>query len=103
MDNPRYCHFGVYWGKSVHLSNRETGPAVITNGGDVYFKNTAMHRSRKSGPCSVRASGILTYAIDGDLHRTTGPAIIFDNGEDEHWVNGEKIDRLDFFLTFGTI
>jgi hypothetical protein len=34
------------------------------------------------------------YFSNRKLHREDGPAIVFPDGKQEYWINGEKIDKL---------
>ena len=101
--------------------HREDGPAVIwPDGKQEYWQNGELHRT--DGPAISRPNGYQEYWIDGnklteeefnsrsvktiehgheiwrnlngELHRTNGPAIILPNGTKEYYLNG-KLHRED--------
>ena len=55
------------------------------------YKNKQGQLHRTDGPAIEYDNGTKEWYINGKLHRTDGPAIEYDNGSKEWWVNGELV------------
>lgn len=58
------------------------GTVVFPNGHSYAFKHGLYEGSR----------GSVKHFFGGVLHQATGPAVVYDNGDLEWWVNGRHID-----------
>lgn len=103
MDTPAYHVMNVYWGNSPFKTQRKLGPCYITTAGTVYFSRIKKFASRENGPVFISSEGKIIYRVKGKLHRTTGPAIIWDDGTREYWVNSEQIEPVEFYLKYGVL
>lgn len=89
-----------------------------------WYQDYLFRPSRKPGPCSITADGIVTFSYTRDagpnkiypsgyvnyfrlpsrqLHRTNGPAIIEADGYKQYWVNHELLSPEDYFLLYGAL
>lgn len=105
MDGPKYVSRIIYWGISSLNSHRANGPSWISDG-DLVFEGDKKRpgiKNRLVGPTLVRHEGYIEYMRGGELHRTSGPAVIFDDGSKEYWVEGVEIDPVEFFAKYGVM
>ena len=51
-------------------------------------------RHRTDGPAAEYSNGVKAWYLNGKLHRTDGPAVECNNGYKEWWING-KLHRAD--------
>lgn len=104
MDKPKYDrNDDVFFGPSIWRAKRKTGPVYIRSPGLIRFCNSESHvNSRKVGPSLVFSDGEVHYYLFDKLHRTNGPAVIYDTGDKEYWINGERLDQFEYFLKYGT-
>ena len=56
--------------------------------------NGEFHRT--DGPAIERASGSKWWCINGKLHRTDGPAMEFANGSKHWYINGKQYSEEEF-------
>ena len=61
---------------------------VDQNGSKVWYLNGNLHRT--DGPAMVYADGTKSWYINGVKHRTDGPAFESVYGTKEWWVNGNR-------------
>lgn len=99
-ENPKYDQEGnIYWGVSQFKTNRQQGPCFISTDGIVFFRNN----TDDNKITDIEPHGLIRYRNkDHHLHRTNGPAIISSTRR-RHWVNGEFVEPIEFFLKFGVI
>ncbi len=82
----------VWADPETRLTHRENGPAIITaNGSRFYYHQGLPHRI--GGPAQIYTNGVKKYCYKGKLHRPVqdGPALIFPDGTDTYWVNGDHV------------
>jgi hypothetical protein len=48
---------------------------------------------RTNGPALIWADGDRVWCLNGQFHRTDGPAVIYANGDQEWWLNGMKLTK----------
>lgn len=93
-DDVIFCDAFLYW------KQRSKGPNEVYNGGDVIFYN------RSSGPSIIYSNGTIqftTHIHHHKLHRTTGPAVINEDGSREFWIENEQLCLTEFFLKYGVM
>jgi hypothetical protein len=61
---------------------------VLPNGSKSWWLNGNLHRT--DGPAFERADGSKEWWLNGELHRTDGPAFEGADGSKEWWLNGER-------------
>jgi hypothetical protein len=54
-------------------------------------------RHRTNGPAVELADGYKSWYLNGQRHRTDGPAIERANGTKEYWVRGAQIPEKKFY------
>jgi hypothetical protein len=59
-----------------------------------WFLNGERHRT--DGPAIEWSNGTKEWWLNGYLHRTDGPAIEYSNGTKEWWLNGKKLTQEEF-------
>ena len=60
----------------------------LENGNQVWLDvNGELHRT--DGPAYIGADGSTAYYVNGQRHRTDGPAVIKADGTKKYWVNGQ--------------
>ena len=64
---------------------------VCTNGTKYWYLNGELHRT--DGPAVERADGGKGWWFEGELHRTDGPAIEYAGGSKEWFLNGKKLTK----------
>lgn len=94
----------IYWASTdARPPFREHGPSYISNTGYLEFSQcSSQWLSRTNGgPSSITADGNVSYTNhEGQLHRTTGPALIYGNGNKEYFVNGFPWQPVEFFSKY---
>jgi len=71
------------------------GPSTLRyNGGDRYWQRLDRSFHRDDGPAIIWADGHQEWWVNGQRHRDDGPAVIRDDGTQEWWING-KLHRED--------
>ena len=65
---------------------------VLTDGSKVWWLNGNRHRT--DGPAFEWADGTKEWWLNGNRHRTDGPAFEGANGRKEWWLNGKR-HRID--------
>jgi len=65
---------------------------IQSDGQQEWWVNGELHRT--AGPAVIWANGHQEWWVNGELHRTDGPAVIWADGHQEWWVNCE-LHRLD--------
>ena len=70
-----------------------TTPHMITlsNGTRKWYLNGQLHRT--DGPAREYPDGTCAWYINGRLHRTTGPAVEYADGDCEWYINGQQVDE----------
>ena len=64
-------------------------PTEITNDGTKVWRNDMGQFHRDDGPAVIYTNGTQYWYINGNLHREDGPAEIYPNGT-QHWhINGK--------------
>ncbi len=67
---------------------------IYDNGNKYWRLNGNLHRT--DGPAIEYASGSKSWWINGKRHRTDGPAIEFYNGDKFWFINGTEYSKEDF-------
>ena len=62
----------------------------------VWYLNGECHRT--DGPAIEYPDGIKEWWINGKYHRTNGPAIEYPDGIKEWWLNGERLTEQEHRL-----
>lgn len=91
----------IYFGNTPAQAIRSCGPCYITVWGALHFRQKLGGFSRNEGPAYITPDGYIAYFIDGQHHRTTGPAIIHRDGSKEYKVHDKHLTQLEFFLKYG--
>ena len=67
------------------------------NYGDIYYykKGTRIYHN-PYGPAYINKQGYKEYFIDGKIHRLDGPALIFNNYDQQYWINDECLTKQEF-------
>ena len=48
------------------------------------------------GPALINKGGCKSYWIEDKYHRLDGPAVIWPDGEEEYYINSEKLSKEEF-------
>ena len=67
------------------------------NGTKFWYLNGERHRT--DGPAVEYADGTKEWYLNGKNHRTDGPAIERSDGTKIWYLNGEQVDQLVFWVT----
>ena len=67
------------------------------NGTNYWYLNGELHRT--DGPAVEYPDGTKKWYLNGRLHRTDGPAVEWADGTKEWYLNGEQVDQLVFWVT----
>lgn len=89
--------------ESITVMSRESFISIFTCG-TVFFSLSGTARSK--GPNTIRENGYIEYntlRTNKGLHRTDGPAVILADGRKLYYVNGKKLSKEEFFITYGVI
>ena len=62
-------------------------PTEIKNDGTRIWRNDKGERHREAGPAVIYSDGEQYWYINGNLHREDGPAVIFPDGEQYWYIN----------------
>ena len=62
-------------------------PTEIKNDGTRIWRNDKGERHREDGPAVIYSDGEQYWYINGNLHREDGPAVIFPDGEQYWYIN----------------
>ena len=62
--------------------------------GSKYWRNSKgkLHREGDK-PAIVALDGYKSYWKNGRLHRDNGPAVIYQNGDVEYWLDGQRLTK----------
>ena len=86
--------------KTLKVSDEEeipknyTGIVEYTNGSKEWYLNGNYHRT--DGPAVEYSTGFKEWWINGELHRTDGPAVEWKNGHKQWFLNGIEANPLFF-------
>lgn len=103
----RYTPTGeISWHEArTAIAFRTHGPCIIYNDGSVFFSQ--LHEvayNRTAGPSRIYFSGYIRYTnLQGEYHRTDGPAVIKADGSKEYWVYDVRLTAEEFFLKYGVL
>jgi len=78
------------------VSKNEFSEYCETHRATFYYKRLGAKRvfHRKNGPAVKFDSGHEEWYLDGRLHRENGPAVTFQDGTKEYWQNGKPTKPL---------
>ena len=77
---------------------------IVANGDKYYFADKAMTTlHREDGPAVEWDSGSKQWWVDGKLHRTDGPAVEHASGDRAWWVNYKHLTEEQFNARFTTV
>jgi len=62
----------------------------------VYHKKNTNIKHNPYAPAYIDLAGYKVYYIEGKIHRLDGPAVMWANGEEEYWINGEELSKEEF-------
>ena len=62
---------------------------VHSNGAKYWYLNGELHRT--DGPAVKWSDGAKSWYLDGKLHRTDGPAIEYSDGAKSWYLDGERL------------
>jgi hypothetical protein len=66
-----------------------TNPLIFPDGTQIWYVNGQRHRT--DGPAVIFPHGTQTWYVNGQRHRTSGPAVIGPDGTQAWWMNGKNI------------
>jgi hypothetical protein len=66
------------------------GLLTSPDGTKEWWKNGAIHRAGRD-PAMIFTNGSKFWCIDGEIHRTDGPAAEFSNGKVAWYLNGDNL------------
>ena len=66
---------------------------VYADGGQYWYLNGERHRT--DGPAAIDANGTQHWYLNGKLHRTDGPAMSWANGAHSWYLNGEWLSEAE--------
>lgn len=88
--------------KDNQLHNNGDNPAAIYSNGTVeFYKNGKLHRDFDR-PAHINSFGMLKYYKDDKLHRLYGPAVIYNTGFVEYWIEGVQYTKSEFYQKTST-
>lgn len=76
---------------------------VIYKNGDRFWKNEKGQLHRIGGPAIEWNDGTKEWYINGNLHRVDGPAIEISNGYREWFLNGKQYTEEEYRKNIGEI
>lgn len=65
------------------------------------YRNQFGQLHRVDGPAIEWDSGTVEWYLDDRLHRVDGPAIIRADGSQEWWVNGQRLTGFEVWVLTG--
>jgi hypothetical protein len=81
----------------VECLKRNKNGKYIENGDECWYLkwwiNGKLHRT--DGPALIWNSGCQEWYLNGERHRTDGPAVIWPNGSQEWYLNGERVTEAE--------
>jgi len=71
---------------------------IESDGNKLWYLNGELHRT--DGPAVEYANGTKSWYLNGELHRTDGPAVEYSSGSKHWYLNGIKYteDQFNNFL-----
>lgn len=66
------------------------------DGNITYYKKGTDIRHNPYGPAYIRNNVYKVYWIENEIHRLDGPAIIWNDGLEEYWINHIDLTKEDF-------
>lgn len=70
-------------------------PAFISPILKMWYKDGKRHRDQEFGPAVEFESGIQEYWQHGALHRADGPAVIQPNKDNQYYLEGQRLSKLE--------
>lgn len=75
---------------------------VVHEMGIVKFRCTGLlHRT--SGPAIIFPDGEIQYRVGHQKHRFNGPAVIYPDGFKMYYVYGNHRDSVEYFVKYGVV
>ena len=62
----------------------------------IYYKKDTNIRHNPYGPAIIHEDGTKIYLIENKYHRSDGPALIFNNYDEQYWINDECFTKQQF-------
>lgn len=82
----------------------KTGSLVVSPEGTIrYVTRNTVYGHRLVGPAVIFSDGSLMYKVNGDLHRTTGPACIGEGWGPSYYIRGDQLSVEEFFSQYGVL
>ena len=61
-----------------------------------YYKKDTHDLHNPYGAAYIGTDGYKAYCINGKYHRLDGPAIIWQNGNENYYINGKNLSKEEF-------
>ena len=74
--------------------NTEPEHIIHEDGYEYWLLNGELHRT--NGPAEIWSDGTQYWWLNGVLHREDGPAVIFSEGDQYWWLNGKEYNFSDW-------
>ena len=65
--------------------------------GNLYWYNEIMQLHGTGGPALIYPNGEQHWYFNGNSHRLDGPAIIYSNGDKQYWIHGHKLTEEEYY------
>lgn len=94
-DGPALSGEGVELWYLNGMRHRDDGPAATDRLGQSWYRLGHLHRDGDQ-PAVITASGERQWWFNGELHRDGDPAIVFADGTEAYYLDGEYIEPEQF-------
>ena len=64
---------------------------------DKIWRNEKRQAHREDGPACESSSGARIWRKNGLRHRENGPAVVWENGTNEYYLNGNPYSKEDYW------
>ena len=89
-------HKTIIWKLNGELHSLKDLPALIyADGSKSWFQHGEIHRDGDN-PAMIWADGTKFWRQHGKRHRLTGPAVEWENGKVEYWIEGDFLSKKQF-------
>jgi hypothetical protein len=75
---------------------KETLTAYTNSNGTIRYYNEYGDLHNANGPAVIWPDGGQEHWINDQLHNPNGPAIVWANGYKEYYINGEELSEAEF-------
>ena len=69
---------------------------ILTTGTKFWRLTGQLHRT--NGPSIMWDDGYQAWHNYGKLHRTDGPAVTYSSGQVEYWINGKQLSEYEIMF-----